>query len=122
MSASPGNYTHHHPNLCELSLALPPSVLLASALSDSDLSGAFDPDVLGYAVRLSSFVMNVLAGVLIRWGNEKDSDDALRNILIQMGSIVVSTMISIGRHQFTLFDGIFTLTVVHSPISWYIMH
>jgi hypothetical protein len=34
---------------------------------------------------------------------------------------VLCTLIGIVRGQLTYFDGLFTLTVVHSPIVWYIL-
>ncbi|KAJ7364414.1 hypothetical protein DFH08DRAFT_930349 [Mycena albidolilacea] len=111
MSAAPT------PDLCTLSMFLS----LDAVLSDPALSGAFNPDVLGYGVRISSFAMNVFAAILIRWGDAKDSEAALRTLLIQIGSIVLCTMLSVVRGQLTFFDGLFTLTVVHSPIAWYII-
>ncbi|KAJ7261088.1 hypothetical protein C8J57DRAFT_1471532 [Mycena rebaudengoi] len=38
-----------------------------------------------------------------------------------MGSVVLCTHISIIRGQLSFIDGFFALTIVHSPISWYII-
>jgi hypothetical protein len=62
-----------------------------------------------------------LQGILIRWGSEKDAQDALRSTAFQIGAIVLCTLISIVRDQLYFFDGLFTLIVVHSPIAWYIL-
>jgi hypothetical protein len=42
-------------------------------------------------------------------------------MLFQIGAIVLCTLISIVRDQLSFFDGLFTLTVAHSPIAWYIL-
>ncbi|KAJ7915377.1 hypothetical protein B0H13DRAFT_2455968 [Mycena leptocephala] len=85
------------------------------------MSWTYNPDVLGYMVRLSSFIINICAGILIRWGSTKNAQDAIRNMLFQIGAIVLCTLISIVRDQLSFFDGLFTLTVAHSPIAWYIL-
>ncbi|KAJ7792726.1 hypothetical protein B0H14DRAFT_3498895 [Mycena olivaceomarginata] len=88
---------------------------------DPDMSGTFNPHVLGFGVRLSTLVMNICAAILIRWGSKTDADAAVQGTLIQIGSIILCTIISIARSQLGFFDGLFTLAVVHSPIAWYIL-
>ncbi|KAJ6522580.1 hypothetical protein B0H19DRAFT_1277272 [Mycena capillaripes] len=90
-------------------------------LTDPKMSGAFNPDVMGYGVRISNFVINICAGILIRWGSPKEAHDAIQNTLFQIGAIVLCTLISVVRDQLYFFDGLFTLIVVHSPIAWYIL-
>ncbi|KAJ7915361.1 hypothetical protein B0H13DRAFT_1872171 [Mycena leptocephala] len=94
---------------------------LFDALPDPDMSETFNPDVLGYGVRLSTDFSSLLKGILIRWGSAKDAQDALRSTLFQIGAIVLCTLISIVRDQLYFFDGLFTFMVVHSPIAWYIL-
>ncbi|KAJ6522583.1 hypothetical protein B0H19DRAFT_1386613 [Mycena capillaripes] len=71
------------------------------AILDPALSGTFNPDVMGYGVRLSNFVINISAGILIRWGDAQDAHRACSSKFLNF------------------FDGHFTLLVVHSPIAWY---
>ncbi|KAJ7025887.1 hypothetical protein C8F04DRAFT_1268733 [Mycena alexandri] len=100
------------PDLCTLS----PYLSLADVLSDPTLSGDFNSDVLGYGHTPLRFRYERPS-----WGDTKDSEAALQTLLIQIGSIVLCTMLSVVRGQLTFFDGLFTLTVVHSPIVWYIL-
>ncbi|KAJ7122155.1 hypothetical protein C8R44DRAFT_981406 [Mycena epipterygia] len=108
-------------NISDLCAFTHESIELSSVIADPDLSRAFNPDVLGFAVRISSFVMNICAVILLRYGEEKDADTAIQGMLIQIGSIVLCTLISLARHRLTFFDGLFTMAVVHSPIAWYIL-
>ncbi|KAJ6521172.1 hypothetical protein DFH09DRAFT_1193103 [Mycena vulgaris] len=96
-------------------------VVLDNVILNPDLTWAFDPDVLGFVVRLSTYVMNICAAILIRWGSRKDAEAAIQGTLIQISSIVLCTLISLGRGQLTFFDGQFTLTVSRSPIAWYLL-
>ncbi|KAJ7915385.1 hypothetical protein B0H13DRAFT_2324480 [Mycena leptocephala] len=115
------NLTLGYPNDFCAQIVKDPYDALLDALSDPVMSGTFNPDVLGYGVRLSNFIINICAGILIRWGSAKDARDAIRNTLFQIGAIVLCTLISIVRDQLYFFDGLFTLKVVHSPIAWYIL-
>ncbi|KAJ7859425.1 hypothetical protein B0H13DRAFT_1901448 [Mycena leptocephala] len=85
---------------------------LFDALSDPDMSETFNPDVLGYGVRLSTDFSSLSKGILIRWGSAKDAQDALRSTLFQIGAIVLCTLISIVRDQLYFFDGLFTLMYI----------
>ncbi|KAJ7819627.1 hypothetical protein B0H14DRAFT_2836146 [Mycena olivaceomarginata] len=114
------NQTLPYYDLCE-QIIDDASGTLSVVLADSDLSGVFNPDVLGYGVRLSNFVINVCAGILIQWGGPEDSHDAIQSTLFQTGGIVLCTLISLVRGQLTFFDEYFTLIVVHSPIAWYMV-
>ncbi|KAJ7777268.1 hypothetical protein B0H16DRAFT_1879370 [Mycena metata] len=107
-------------SLCDLALWRA-SDLLSQALSNPDLSGTFNPDVLGYGVRLSNFIINICAVIVICWGSQEDIAEALRSTLLQIGAIVLCTLISLIRGQLYFLDGYFTLLVVHSPIAWYIV-
>ncbi|KAJ7777267.1 hypothetical protein B0H16DRAFT_1853696 [Mycena metata] len=113
-------------SLCDWTL-LSATRLLVTALADPDLSGTFNPDVLGFGVRLSKvetdpvFIINFCAVVVICWGSQEDIAEALRSTLLQIGAIVLCTLISLGRGQLYFLDGYFTLLVVHSPIAWYIV-
>ncbi|KAJ7682035.1 hypothetical protein DFH06DRAFT_1463885 [Mycena polygramma] len=80
-------------------------------------SGAFNPDVLGFGVRLSNFIINVCAGIVIRWGSPEEAHEATQILLLQIGAIVLCTLYSVVGDQLTFFDGQFTLVVVHSPIA-----
>ncbi|KAJ7261078.1 hypothetical protein C8J57DRAFT_1635676 [Mycena rebaudengoi] len=94
---------------------------LAIYISDPSFAGMFNPDMMGFAVRLSSFVLNICSGILIAWGAKADADTALTALLVQMGSVVLCTHIGIIRGQLSFFDGFFALSIVHSPIAWYII-
>jgi hypothetical protein len=59
--------------------------------------------------------------ILIRWGSPKEAQNAIQNMLFQIGAIVLCTLVSIVRDQLAFFDGLFTLTVAHSPMAWYIV-
>ncbi|KAJ7239319.1 hypothetical protein C8J57DRAFT_1565256 [Mycena rebaudengoi] len=86
---------------------------LRTYISDPSFSGMFNPDMMGFGVRL--------AGILIAWGIKTNSDAALTALLVQMGSQVLCTHSSIIRGQLTFIDCFFVLTIVHSPIAWYII-
>ncbi|KAJ6541011.1 hypothetical protein DFH09DRAFT_1368374 [Mycena vulgaris] len=119
--ADPQLGTPYWDAICAKAFPGPDSTFILTDILDPEMAGAFNPDVLGYGVRLSSFIMNICAGILIRWGSTKDADAAIQSTLVQIGSIVLCILISLGRGELTLFDGLFTLMVVHSPIAWYIL-
>ncbi|KAJ7915380.1 hypothetical protein B0H13DRAFT_1872188 [Mycena leptocephala] len=103
------NLTLGYPNDFCAQIIEDPYGALLDALSDPIMGETFNPDVLGYGVRLSR--------ILIRWGSEKDAKDAIWNTLFLIGAIVLCTLISIVRDQLSFFDGLFTLTVA----PWYIL-
>ncbi|KAJ7239282.1 hypothetical protein C8J57DRAFT_1565198 [Mycena rebaudengoi] len=107
-------------SLCE-ELSAGTVLRLETYISDPVFMGMFNPDMMGFVVRLSSVVLNLLKGILIAWGTKADSDAALTALLVQMGSVVLCTHISIIRGQLTFIDGFFALTIVNSPIAGYII-
>ncbi|KAF7343182.1 hypothetical protein MVEN_01749400 [Mycena venus] len=95
--------------------------LFKEVLTNPDTSGAYNPDILGYGVRLSNFVTNICAGLLILFGGPGDIRPAIQNTLLQIGALLLGTLVSSVRGQLTFYDGLFTLVAVHSPILWYIL-
>ncbi|KAJ7816787.1 hypothetical protein B0H13DRAFT_2459657 [Mycena leptocephala] len=87
-------------------------VLLHEILADPDM---YNPDVLGYGVRVANFITNICAAILITFGQQKDG---LLLTLLQTFVLLASAVISLPRGQLGFYDGLFTLVVAHSPILW----
>ncbi|KAJ7625867.1 hypothetical protein FB45DRAFT_1060475 [Roridomyces roridus] len=90
--------------------------LVWAALTDPALSGASNPDIMGFAVRLSSFLANICAG---KCGTEAEASDALRGMLVLSSAEMLCTYIAIAQHKLTRIDGAFTVLIIHSPVFWY---
>lgn len=57
-----------------------------------------DPDMQGYAVRLSIFIANVMLAILIKWSHD-DVTESVRVVLVQVYSILLVTFISMCRRN-----------------------
>ena len=59
-------------------------------------------------------------GILITWSPE-DVDEGIQAILLQIYPILLSTLLSVGRKQLSLFDAHFALTLTSSPLTVYLV-
>ncbi|KAF8868697.1 hypothetical protein CPB85DRAFT_1362130 [Mucidula mucida] len=80
-----------------------------------------DPDVQGYAVRLSTFIANVCLAILVTWSAE-DVQESVYVILIQVYTIMLATFISLWRQKLSIADAHFALSLTISPLSIYFIY
>ncbi|ESK84019.1 hypothetical protein Moror_11522 [Moniliophthora roreri MCA 2997] len=80
-----------------------------------------DPDMQGYAVRLSAFVANVCIAILITW-SEEEVRSSVNLVLLQVYTILLATAISLIRHNLSIADAHFTLTITISPLGVYFVY
>jgi hypothetical protein len=87
------------------------------------MSPRFHSECIGWWVDLhaSGASLKRSTAILIKFGSASDSEKALAGLLIQIGSVVLCTFVSIIRDQLSFIDGQFALTVTHSLISWYLL-
>ncbi|KAK0439971.1 uncharacterized protein EV420DRAFT_1769366 [Desarmillaria tabescens] len=80
-----------------------------------------DPDMQGYAVRLSIFIANVMLAILIKWSHD-DVTESVRVVLVQVYSIILVTFISMWRRNLSMADAHFALSITVSPLSVYFLY
>ncbi|KAK0237505.1 hypothetical protein EDD85DRAFT_830491 [Armillaria nabsnona] len=80
-----------------------------------------DPDMQGYAVRLSIFIANVMLAILIKWSHD-DVTESVRVVLVQVYSILLVTFISMCRRNLSMADAHFALSITVSPLSLYFLY
>ncbi|PBK64054.1 hypothetical protein ARMSODRAFT_893519 [Armillaria solidipes] len=76
-----------------------------------------DPDMQGYAVRLSS----ALPAILIKWSHD-DVTESVRVVLVQVYSILLVTFFSMCRRNLSMADAHFALSITVSPLSLYFLY
>ncbi|KAL0566762.1 hypothetical protein V5O48_015244 [Marasmius crinis-equi] len=81
------------------------------------------PDMQGYAVRLSTFIANVCIAILIVW-SEKPVEESVGVMMLQVYSILLSTIISMARNKdgLSVADVHFALPLTMSPLSLYFVY
>ncbi|KAF5377329.1 hypothetical protein D9757_008006 [Collybiopsis confluens] len=80
-----------------------------------------NPDMQGYAVRLSNFIVNVCLALLIRYSDE-DVDESVSVLLLQIYTLLVSAFISMIRKNLNVADAHFAITSTVSPLSIYLLY
>uniref|UniRef100_A0A0W0F2K9 Uncharacterized protein n=1 Tax=Moniliophthora roreri TaxID=221103 RepID=A0A0W0F2K9_MONRR len=80
-----------------------------------------DPDMQGYAVRLSAFVANVCIAILITW-SEEEVRSSVSLVLLQTYTILLATAVSLIHHNLSIADAHFTLTITISPLGVYFVY
>ncbi|KAK0442638.1 hypothetical protein EV421DRAFT_570381 [Armillaria borealis] len=55
-----------------------------------------DPDMQGYAVRLSTFIANVMLAILVKWSHDEVTE-SVGVVLLQVYSILLVTFIGMSR-------------------------
>ncbi|KAJ3714288.1 hypothetical protein C8R42DRAFT_726767 [Lentinula raphanica] len=80
-----------------------------------------NPDMQGYAVRLSNFIVNVCLGLLIRF-SEENVADSVTVLLLQVYTLLICTFISLIRKQLSVADAHFALTSTVSPLALYLLY
>ncbi|ESK91221.1 hypothetical protein Moror_2941 [Moniliophthora roreri MCA 2997] len=80
-----------------------------------------DPDMQGYAVRLSAFVANVCIAILITW-SEEEVRSSVSLVLLQIYTILLATAVSLIHHNLSIADAHFTLTITISPLGVYFVY
>ncbi|KAJ7037969.1 hypothetical protein C8F04DRAFT_1256479 [Mycena alexandri] len=94
--------------------------LFRRVLTDPNMRSSFNPDVLGFGVRLVSILItNICAGILMIFGSREEKRTAIQNTAIQNIIMLLGTLISLSRGQLSFYDGLFALLVVHSPLLVY---
>ncbi|KAL0573563.1 hypothetical protein V5O48_008396 [Marasmius crinis-equi] len=78
-------------------------------------------DMQGYAVRLSTFVANVCIAILMKW-SKKSIEESVAVIMLQVYSTLISTVISMARHDLPVSDVHFALTLTISPLTMWILY
>ncbi|KAJ3817757.1 hypothetical protein F5880DRAFT_1336944 [Lentinula raphanica] len=80
-----------------------------------------NPDMQGYAVRLSNFIVNVCLGLLIRF-SEENVADSITVLLLQIYTLLTCTFISLARKRLSVADAHFALTSTVSPLALYLLY
>ncbi|KIK66150.1 hypothetical protein GYMLUDRAFT_960611 [Collybiopsis luxurians FD-317 M1] len=80
-----------------------------------------DPDMQGYAVRLSNFVVNVCLVILIRY-TSKDVAESISVLLLQIYTLLICAFISMYRKKLSVADAHFAITSTISPLSLYLLY
>ncbi|KAK0203771.1 hypothetical protein DFS33DRAFT_830386 [Desarmillaria ectypa] len=80
-----------------------------------------DPDMQGYAVRLSTFIANVMLAILVKWSHDEVTE-SVGVVLLQVYSILLVTFISMWRGNLSMADAHFALSITVSPLSIYFLY
>ncbi|KAK0446170.1 hypothetical protein EV421DRAFT_2034051 [Armillaria borealis] len=80
-----------------------------------------DPDVQGYAVRLSTYIANVCLAILMTWSHE-NLNSSVYVILMQAYTIFIATFISLLRRKLSIADAHFVFSITVSPLSLYLIY
>ncbi|KAK0497606.1 hypothetical protein EDD18DRAFT_160269 [Armillaria luteobubalina] len=80
-----------------------------------------DPDMQGYAVRLSTFIANVMLAILVKWSHDEVTE-SVGVVLLQVYSILLVTFIGMSRGNLSMADAHFALSITVSPLSIYFLH
>ncbi|KAK0216647.1 hypothetical protein EDD85DRAFT_869782 [Armillaria nabsnona] len=80
-----------------------------------------DPDMQGYAVRLSTFIANVMLAILVKWSHDEVTE-SVGVVLLQVYSILLVTFIGMSRGNLSMADAHFALSITVSPLSIYFLY
>ncbi|KAK0480192.1 hypothetical protein IW261DRAFT_119487 [Armillaria novae-zelandiae] len=80
-----------------------------------------DPDIQGYAVRLSTYVANLCLAILMTWSRE-NLNSSVYVILMQAYTIFIATFISLSRKKLSVADAHFVFSITVSPLSLYLVY
>ncbi|KIK63105.1 hypothetical protein GYMLUDRAFT_41418 [Collybiopsis luxurians FD-317 M1] len=80
-----------------------------------------NPDMQGYAVRISNFIVNLCLAILIRYSNE-DVIESVSVLLLQIYTLLVSAFISLIRKKLSVADAHFAITSTVSPLAIYLLY
>ncbi|KAK0189063.1 hypothetical protein F5146DRAFT_694635 [Armillaria mellea] len=80
-----------------------------------------NPDIQGYAVRLSTYVANVCLAILMTWSHE-NLKTSVYVILMQAYTIFIATFISLWRKKLSIADAHFVFSITVSPLSLYLVY
>ncbi|KAK0467167.1 uncharacterized protein EV420DRAFT_670250 [Desarmillaria tabescens] len=80
-----------------------------------------NPDVEGYAVRLSTYIANVCLAILMTWSRE-NVKASVYVILMQAYTVFLATFISLWRKKLSIADAHFVFTITISPLSLYLVY
>ncbi|KAJ3853212.1 hypothetical protein EV368DRAFT_39360 [Lentinula lateritia] len=80
-----------------------------------------NPDMQGYAVRLSNFIVNVCLALLIRYSEESVAE-SVSALLLQVYTLMLCAFISLIRKQLSVADAHFALTSTVSPLAVYLLY
>ncbi|KAK0220688.1 hypothetical protein IW262DRAFT_1386260 [Armillaria fumosa] len=80
-----------------------------------------DPDMQGYAVRLFTFIANVMLAILVKWSHDEVTE-SVGVVLLQVYSILLVTFIGMSRGNLSMADAHFALSITVSPLSIYFLY
>ncbi|PBK75956.1 hypothetical protein ARMSODRAFT_1013363 [Armillaria solidipes] len=80
-----------------------------------------DPDIQGYAVRLSTYIANLCLAILMTWSHE-NINSSVHVILMQAYTIFIAAFISLGRKKLSIADAHFVFSITVSPLSLYLVY
>lgn len=78
-----------------------------------------NPDIGGMAVCITNVVVTFCLRILITWS--PDVDVGIQVSLLQIYSMLLSTLFSVNRQQLSLEDANFVISVVFSPLTIYLV-
>ncbi|PBK72971.1 hypothetical protein ARMSODRAFT_953412 [Armillaria solidipes] len=80
-----------------------------------------DPDIQGYAVRLTTYIANLCLAILMTWSHE-NLNSSVHVILMQAYTIFIAAFISLGRKKLSIADAHFVFSITVSPLSLYLVY
>ncbi|KAK0202731.1 hypothetical protein DFS33DRAFT_1385105 [Desarmillaria ectypa] len=80
-----------------------------------------NPDVEGYAVRLSTYIANFCLAILMTWSHE-NVKASIYVILMQAYTVFLATFMSLSRKKLSIADAHFVFTITISPLSLYLIY
>ncbi|KAF8906456.1 hypothetical protein CPB85DRAFT_1313761 [Mucidula mucida] len=85
---------------------------------DCFVSDERDPDMQGFLVRLSAFIVNICLAILIKW-SKGDLISPVGIVFLQFYTILLATFITMRNKDMSIPDSHFALVLTISPLSVY---
>ncbi|KAK0500169.1 hypothetical protein EDD18DRAFT_817899 [Armillaria luteobubalina] len=80
-----------------------------------------NPDIQGYAVRLSTYIANLCLVILMTW-SQGNINSSVHVILMQAYTIFIAASVSLSRKKLSIADAHFVFSITISPLSLYLVY
>ncbi|KAJ7069259.1 hypothetical protein C8F01DRAFT_1363484 [Mycena amicta] len=80
---------------------------------------ALNSDVVGYGVRVGTFITGLCTAIVAVLGTEKELQSAFDTMMCQTGIILLSATVALANGQLSILDAFFILIATNSPMVWY---
>ncbi|KAF8906454.1 hypothetical protein CPB85DRAFT_878007 [Mucidula mucida] len=91
------------------------------AYFDCFVSDERDPDMQGFIVRVSAFIVNICLAILIKWSKD-DLISPVGIVFLQVYTILLATFITMRNKDMSIPDSHFALVLTISPLSVYFVY